>query len=123
MTAKVDASRVTARVEGRKMAVELSTLIPGEQFHDLNFMAACIEELKDMAGLAEPPLVEAIERLLPIARLGSTEIPFGVHKGKTFDDAPLTYLDWLCREQENFYKGLRAYLKHPELKSRRRGID
>lgn len=123
MTKAVDPKRVESRVNGRKMAVELSTLIPGEQFIDLDFMGACLDELKDMAGLVEPPTVEAIEQLQPIARLGSMEVPFGVHKGRPFDDVPLTYLDWLCREQESFYKGLRAYLKHPELKSRRRGLE
>jgi hypothetical protein len=122
-TPPVNAEKVAARVQGRKMAVELSSLIPGDNFHDLNFMEALTDELKEMAGVVPAVNIEVVEQVQPIARLATTEVPFGVHKGKSFDDVPLTYLDWLCREQEGFYRSLRAYLKHPELKSRRRGID
>jgi hypothetical protein len=69
---------------------------------------------KDVVEPKSPP---------PIARLGAMQIPFGQHAGKCFDDIPLDYLDWLCRSQEDFYRDLRAYLKHPELESRRGALE
>ncbi len=115
----VNRKRIAARVEGRKAAGELLELI-GDLKADRDFMQAVIETIVaecDLAPKAEPsPAPE------PIARLGAMLVPFGQHVSKRFDDVPLDYLDWLCREQESFYKTLRAYLKHPELESRRRGL-
>ena len=65
------------------------------------------------------PIETADVKPEPIARLGAIEMPFGAYAGKSFDETPIEYLDWLCRSDESFYKSLRAYLKHPDLESRR----
>lgn len=110
--------RIEQRIAGRKMANELFGLIEGGNATRV-YMESLIDELKRLAGIAEPE--PATKKHEPIARLGATEMPFGAHGGKCFDEIPLEYLDWLCRTQEGFYKSLRAYLKHPELESRRSG--
>ena len=115
----VNRKRIAARVEGRKAAGELLELI-GELKTDRDFMQAVIEKIVAECDLAPKP--EPAPTPEPIARLGAMLVPFGQHVGKRFDDVPLDYLDWLCREQESFYKTLRAYLKHPELESRRCGL-
>jgi hypothetical protein len=108
--------RIEARIAGRKMGTELFGLIEGDTSSD-PYMESLIDEIRRLSGIrhAEPE----VEKHEPIARLGATEMPFGAHAGKCFDDTPLEYLDWLCRNQEDFYKTLRAYLRHPELESRR----
>ena len=50
--------------------------------------------------------------------LQSTVIPFGKHKGQTFDEVPLAYLDWLIGQEwlNNPLKGkLQEYLNHPTI--------
>jgi hypothetical protein len=112
--------RIERRVAGREMANDLIEFI-GYEIDDAIFMESVIQTLS-VRGLpkAEPQPVAKPE---PIGRLGATVIPFGQHSGKTFDAAPLDYLDWICRSQEEFYRDLRAYLRHPDLESRRRGVD
>lgn len=106
------------RVAGSLMAVELMSLIKSSDFEDADYMDGLVERMQ-RDGSHKPIEDEADVKPEPIARLGATEMPFGLHAGKTFDDVPLQYLDWLCRSQEGFYKSLRAYLRHPELESRR----
>jgi uncharacterized protein (DUF3820 family) len=45
-------------------------------------------------------------------------IPFGMHKGKTIDDVPLTYLDWLRGRSLTAYLGacIDVYLEDPAIK-------
>lgn len=116
----VNRSRIASRVRGREVVAELLSLLDADVRDDPNTMEAIVESLEAFTNRNKPktpgPTVE------PIARLGAMLLPFGQHVGKRFDDVPLDYLDWLCREQEGFYKTLRAYLKHPELESRRRGL-
>lgn len=116
--------RLEARVAGRKAAMEAWELYC-PAITDFYFAESFIESLKAQTGIAdhERAVAECSVSEIPIARLGATEMPFGGHAGKKFDDVPLEYLDWLCRSQEDFYKSLRAYLRHPELESRRRGTD
>lgn len=38
-------------------------------------------------------------------------LEFGKYLGRAIRTVPLKYLRWLCREQEDFYGGLRRYLK------------
>lgn len=106
---------IASNIEARELTAELVEYI-GIKIQAKNFMARVIELLEEAAGLVEKPVEQKLE---PVARLGATEIPFGRFAGKTFDDADLEYLDWLCRSQEDFYKGLRAYLRHPDLFSHR----
>ena len=113
----VNRSRIASRVRGREAVAELLSLLDAEIRDDPNAMEAIVETLECFTNRNKPVAPVAVE---PIARLGAMLVPFGQHVGKRFDDVPLDYLDWLCREQESFYKTLRAYLKHPELESRRR---
>lgn len=115
----VNRSRIASRVRGREAVADLLSLLDAEVRDDPNAMEAIVEALECFTNRNKPAEPVAVE---PIARLGAILVPFGQHLGKRFDDVPLDYLDWLCREQESFYKMLRAYLKHPELESRRRGL-
>lgn len=115
----VNRSRIASRVRGREAATELLSLLDAEVRDDPNAMEAIVESLECFTNRNKPATPLPTE---PIARLGATTVPFGQHNGKDFDGVPLDYLDWLCREQEAFYKRLRDYLRHPELESRRRGL-
>ncbi len=112
--------RLEDRIAGRKMGRDLFSLIKGGDAASRQYMESLIEELQRQNKLLHPAPPPP-ENHTPITRLGSTIMPFGIHAGKSFDDVPLEYLDWLCRSQEDFYKTLRSYLRHPELESRRRG--
>jgi len=109
------------RVQGSLKAVELSQLLENSEIEDADFMDGLIDRLQRDFGRDEVADVTDVKPP-PINRLGNTKIDFGGHKGKTFDEIPLAYLDWLCRSQECFYRDLRAYLKHPELEARRGGV-
>ncbi len=117
MTFPINRKRIASRIAGRRYARELLQLVTEEHRQDTDYMEAIVEEFEKFTrrGVAEPA-----EGLPPIARLGATMIPFGMHGGKSLDDVPLEYLDWLCREQEGLHGAVRAYLKHPELEGRRR---
>lgn len=105
------------RVAGSLRAVEFAQLLESHEIEDADFMDGFLSRLNRDFGCCE--IETAGVKPEPIARLGATRIPFGSYDGMAFDEIPLEYLDWLCRSQEEFYKQLRAYLKHPELKSRR----
>lgn len=114
--------RIEKRISGRHAAGEIADLL-GDVLTDRNYLRAFVEELQ--RRYAEKPTTPAVASspVVPIGRLGATVMPFGEWRGKTLDEVPLAYLDWLCGEQEQFYRVLRAYLKHPELESRRRGLE
>lgn len=106
------------RVEGSLYAVQLLSLIPSRDLEDADYMDGLVDRMIRDGSHAE--IEDAAEaKPEPIARLGATVMPFGAHAGKTFDETPRAYLDWLCSSQESFYKSLRNYLRHPELESRR----
>lgn len=109
------------RVAGSLMAVELMACLSSSDLGDPDYMRGLIDRIE--RDTSSTPINSEGAKPEPIARLGATEMPFGAHAGKSFDETPVEYLDWLCRSQEGFYKSLRAYLKHPELESRRRGIE
>jgi uncharacterized protein (DUF3820 family) len=113
-----EAYTLKRRVAGSLMAVELQQLLSNEQLSDTDFMRGLIDRLERDTS-SEPIADVADVKLEPIARLGATIMPFGKYADDSFNTIPLEYLDWLCGSQEEFYKGLRAYLTHPELKSRR----
>jgi hypothetical protein len=54
-----------------------------------------------------------------VVPLSATVIPFGAHQGKTFDEAPLGYLDWLIGQpwvsSGEFAKRLTQYIAHPAI--------
>ena len=105
------------RVEGSLYAVELMQLVNSSDLEDADYMDGFLDRLNREFGQQEINDV-ADAKPIPIARLGAITMPFGQHQGKCLDEVPLEYLDWLCRSQEDFYRDLRAYLKHPELKAR-----
>lgn len=121
--------RIKARIAGRNEAVPIYEMLflsdgtpPWNDGCGADYAEALLEKLAELLPhrrVAEPEP----EKPEPIARLGSYVIQFGRYAGHAFDDTPLDYLDWLCREQEGFYKRLRAYLTHPELESRRGTTD
>src|SRR5262245_25906601 len=50
--------------------------------------------------------------------LSGTPIPFGLYKGKAFDEVPLSYLDWLSGQDwlyGTFRKRITAYILHPTI--------
>lgn len=120
-TAAIDETAVAARVSGRKAAEQVTPLLEWPNNHGADFADGFLSQMRHLLPQRAADVVLP-EKPLPIARLGGTKIPFGQYNGKNFDDAPLDYLDWLCRSQEEFYKSLRAYLKHPELQARRGGL-
>ena len=109
------------RVQGSQYAVQLLSLIPSCDLEDADYMDGLVERM--IRDGSHSPIETADVKPEPIARLGAIEMPFGAHAGKSFDETPIEYLDWLCRSNESFYKSLRAYLKHPDLESRRRGME
>ncbi len=62
-------------------------------------------------------LARRINRDPKVLPLSETVVPFGAHQGKTFDETPLGYLDWLGGQPwvsyGEFAKRLGQYLKHP----------
>lgn len=51
--------------------------------------------------------------------LSKTVMQFGKYKGKTFDEVPLSYLDWMSGECDlrdpEFRRALTEYLNHPTI--------
>ncbi len=125
MTEDEKEKRIKARVAGRKAANEIFEYVALENSwpdgHGSEFADSLCEELRKLLPQAKATEVKP-EPLLPIARLGSEVITFGKYAGTQLDGVPLAYLDWLMKENEGFAKRLKAYLTHPELESRRRGL-
>jgi hypothetical protein len=101
-------SKLQQRIAGRKMGETLFELIEGDTTNLAYMDSLCAELCKNVPK----PKVD----LGPLERYGGTIMPFGQYQGKTFDECPIDYLDWLCGVQEDFLKTLRAYLKHPSMK-------
>jgi hypothetical protein len=112
--------QIKAKIAGREMAAELCEYIgqPWEDGTGADFAESLLRELAERLP-KRAKQIEPEEKPLPIARLGATIQNYGQYSGKCYDDIPLSYLDWLCRENERQYKELKAYLTHPELESRR----
>jgi len=114
-------SDLATNIAARKDAEELLALIDADKMLDGDYRDAFMRRLhlesKPPEDIKEPTKPE------PIARLAAYEMPFGAHKGKTLDFIDVDYLDWLCRSTEDSLAAIRAYLKHPDLESRRRGLD
>lgn len=114
-------TRVHARGEAQGVfdAIHLSYgTPPWPDGHGADWAEAFLEKLAELLPKRRVPKPEP-EPIIPIAQLGSKIIMFGQHKSKCFDDIPLDYLDWLCATYEDLVKDVRAYLKHPDLETRR----
>lgn len=125
ITSEQNEARILDLVRGRQLAKLTVELIGPELTERATpaFAEGFTTALRNSIMGEEPPPASPAEPPPPIARLGATQMPFGEHVDRTFDETPLAYLEWLCREQETFYKLLRQYLRHPELESRRRGLE
>lgn len=110
-------ARIQARVDGRIAAHEIVTLLKWPDGHGADYADAFVSQIRDLLPKRKADAIDVIP--VPIARLGAVKLEFGAHKGKTLDEVPLKYLDWLCRTTEDTLKDVRAYLKHPDLESRR----
>lgn len=107
--------RIQQRIRGRQYARECLEIYD-QELTEPHVRESFVDEILSRLCPKQP---EPEVLRTPIARLGQLQMVFGAHKGKPFDDIPLEYLDWLCRTQEDFYKSLREYLRHPDLQSRR----
>lgn len=116
----MDSERIkilASRIRGAEAAREILEYI-GDEKHDPNFVARFLEVLQEeLLPNPEKPTGLATDS---VERLGATVLEFGVYRGQQFDSIPITYLDWLCRSQEQGLADLRAYLKHPRLNDHRR---
>lgn len=115
----IDPKRVAARVAGRAAASEVIDLLSWPDGYGADYADAFVEVIRAMMPMRQDKIVEP-PKLTPIARLGATKIEFGLHAGKSLDDIPLEYLDWLCRANESLTREIKEYLQHPELEGRRR---
>jgi len=102
---------IKSRKAGRLLADTIIDLIGDDALDDW-LVESLLKELSNklLPSKAKPP----DPKPEPLTCLEQTKMPMGRYLGKRFADIPLDYLDWLCREQEDFYLDLRAYLKHPE---------
>lgn len=122
----MDEKKIKARVAGRKEAIPIYEMLflsdgtpPWDDGYGADYAEALLEKLAELLPHRRLPAPEP-EKREPIARLGAMVIEFGQYKGQCFDEIPLDYLDWICRTYEGLVKGVRAYLTHPELESRRK---
>lgn len=114
--------RIQQRMDGRQMGRELFALIEGDTA-SIPYMESLVEEIELKAGLLAPSEAKEHDKREPIARLGAHVLDYGEFAGRSLDEIPRDRLDWYCRKAEENAKVLGAYLKHPDLESRRRGCD
>ena len=123
--------RIEDRVRGRKTAKELHELLGDmDETESKEYFEALIEELSKLLGITlVQQSKDSVTSQVPINVSGAYPLTFGKHVGKTLDEIPTDYLDWLCREYEAgqhtgsyTYKMLSSYLRHPDFESRRRGL-
>jgi hypothetical protein len=117
----MDEETIKRKVAGRNMAEDLLDCIPDKDAEDPVFMASLAARL--LRPFEKAPVEAPAPKPEPIARLGLFRFSFGQHADKPLDEIPLDYLDWYCRTAEETLAAVRAYLKHPDLESRRRGVD
>ncbi len=113
-------TRIKAKVKAREDAREIAEMLSWEDGTGADYAEAFVKELRARLPVREQDKPKPPPKPEPIARLGATEMGYGAFAGQTFDDIPLDRLDWYLRMAEENARQLRAYLKHPELKSRRR---
>ncbi len=111
--------RIQARIDGRKAAAELFQLTTPPDGYGSEYADELCETLRKLLPQRKATEVKP-EPLQPIARLGATIIEYGEYRDDSYDNIPLDRLDWYLRKAEENAKSLRAYLKHPEIESRRR---
>lgn len=113
-------ARIKAKVKAREDAQEIAEMLTWEDGTGAEYADSFVKELRKLLPAKEASNPSPNPLPIPIARLGALLMPFGEHRDKPLDEVPLDYLHWLCGKQEDFLNGLRAYLMHPELVSRRR---
>jgi len=103
-------NRIVQRIQGREFA-DTVIAVEGLKKEPLPYRESFCERLTDVLIPKEP---KPSLRDKPIETLRMIEMPFGQHVGQPLAQVPLKYLEWLVRSQEEFYRDLRAYLRHPE---------
>lgn len=118
-------ARIKIRIIARNDAAEHYEMLmlsdgtpPWFDGHGADYAEAFLEKLAELLPKRRVAVPQPAKSV-PLERLGSTLLLYGQHKGKTFDETPIEYLDWLCRANEDMAKDLRDYLTHPEIKIRR----
>ena len=111
-------TKIKARIAAREAAKEVRELLSWEDGTGADYAESFLSAMRELLPQKKADIPRE-EKPVPIAMLGAHVIPFGLYARQPFDAVPLEYLDWLCREQEGFYRVLKAYLTHPELESRR----
>lgn len=128
MTIAIDESRVRAKVAARELCEQILLLVAGEhralvEAHGqaaseafwANFREAFEGHFpKPVAATGPAPLKPMDE--FEAAQFGKRTLQFGIHKGKTIDDAPRDYLEWLAYNDDDFKTDLRRYLLSERLR-------
>ena len=111
---------VKENIKARKAAEEYSELIADEIGADGmdRFLEELIRRLKPVES--EEPEEEKEKR--SISELGSIQLRFGEHLGKSLDEIPEDDLTWLQDVNEQTANDLGDYLNHKDFERRRRGI-
>lgn len=110
-----DRARIKHRIAGRQMAIDMLDLEDTSKW-SREFREAFAEYVSSI--FIEPEPESANRKEPPIEQLREISMPFGKHAGETLRNVPLSYLEWLVRENEEFYGQLRAYLRHPDTRVR-----
>lgn len=109
------------RVAAAKLAGDVAEMVAGDldcPHARRRFVEAIREELTPEAP-PEPDRTHS-DRHDPLERLGAFVMPFWMHHGKTLNQIPLEYLDWLVGCQEDTLRAVSAYLAQPD---GRRGLS
>lgn len=103
-------NRIVERIEGRSFADNVMVEYAIKKA-SLPFRESFCERMFDELVPKEPRPKPGDK---PLGYLQEVVMPFGEYKGFAMSEVPLDYLEWLCRANEDFYKHLRAYLRHPD---------
>ncbi len=104
---------IQAKVAARKLAPQLVSLCEWEDGTGINFAETLLTEMAKLLPRRQQPAAQPKQQLT-YAHLANLPMPFGTHQGKNLADIPTDYLDWRCRNHEDFYKILKQFLNHPE---------
>jgi len=90
-----------------------SLIVCGTLEHPSTEVQDCLEKV-----LAIQKTKQEIKRPTKITSGFLFTIPFGMHKGKTINEVPLKYLDWLLTSDLNMYgkQCIKHYLSDPTIK-------
>lgn len=115
----VDIARLERRIRGREVASMFLDLLSESERRDAELLQALVEEFeKELPEQPQPP-APATRPARSLASLGAEQLTFGQYRGRELDSVPVSYLEWLLREQEDNVALLKSYLNHPDFLTRR----